>query len=158
MRFREFLNEEKKVSAGLLAYKNVEGKLNLFLAKPGGPFWKNKDVGAWDIPKGGINPGEDLKKAAAREFAEEIGQKPKFKKLIDLGIIKKPGKNIQVFAYEGNPKFVKSNTFEMDWPPKSGKKKSFPEVETAKFFSVDEAKTKINKKLLPLIDRLQNEI
>ena len=136
--------------------------LHLFLAKPAGPYYEGLDNHAWDIPKGAIEGKENLQKAAVREFAEEIGQKPKFKKLIKLGKIISQGedyrKDIHIWAYEGNPKFVKSNTFEMEWPLGSGKIKTFPEIKTAQFFPEEIAKKKMFIKLLPFIKRLKNAL
>lgn len=159
MNFKKFyLNEQKEISAGLLAYKMINGEPHVFLAKPAGPYWKNKDNGAWDIPKGLIERGENLEKAAKREFEEEIGMKPTIKKLIPLGKNSRPHKDIYIWAFEGNPKFVRSNTFEMEWPPGSGKQQTFPEIETAKFFDIDTARKKVMKHHLGFLSRLVKEL
>src|SRR5436190_4559477 len=122
-----------KRSAGILAYRWRDGELELFLVHPGGPFWKNKDLGAWSIPKGEIDPDEDPLKAAQREFREEIGQviDGSFAPLDPVKIAS--GKQIVAWAIEHDfdAAAVRSNAFSIEWPPRSGKTQSFPEVDRA---------------------------
>src|SRR5256885_1193384 len=135
-----------KTSAGLLMYRRRDGLLEFLLVHPGGPFWKNKDAGAWTIPKGLANPDEDLLAAAKREFEEETGFKP-FGEFLALAPIKqKSGKLVYAWAVEGDidPAKIRSNTFEMEWPPKSGKRAAFPEVDRAEFFDIPSARAKMN--------------
>lgn len=146
-----------KQSAGFLLYRRTDGGIQLLLVHPGGPFWAKKDLGAWSIPKGEYEQGEDPLMAARREFEEELGRPPPVGDGIALGDIKQPGgKLITAFALEGDldPAALSSNYFEMEWPPKSGRKQSFPEVDRAAWFGETEARTKILKGQAPFIDRL----
>jgi len=146
-----------KVSAGLLLYRIRDGALEFLLVHPGGPFWKNKDDGAWTIPKGEIADNEEPLAAAIREFEEELGFKPSGQ-FIELTPIKqKAGKLVHAWAVEGDcdPSQIKSNTFSMEWPPRSGKQEEFPEVDRAEFFKLEAAKTKINPGQIPLLEELQ---
>ncbi|HTE25694.1 NUDIX domain-containing protein [Flavitalea sp.] len=137
-----------KRSAGILLYKvNNSNEIEFFLVHPGGPFFAKKDNGYWTIPKGEIEPDEDPMKTAKREFEEETGTKPTGS-FISLGEIKqKGGKIVEAWAVEGDldTAKIRSNTFEIEWPPKSGKRKSFPEVDKAGWFKLEEAKEKINE-------------
>jgi predicted NUDIX family NTP pyrophosphohydrolase len=145
-----------KLSAGLLMYRRRGGAVEVFLAHPGGPFWKNKDEGAWSIPKGEYSEGEAAVDAAQREFREETGFEPGTD-FVSLGRIKQPsGKIVSVWAFEGNcdPAELRSNTFLVEWPPKSGKSREFPEVDRADWFSLDAARVKLLKGQLPFLDRL----
>ena len=147
-----------KQSAGILLYRNINNKLEVFLIHPGGPFFKNKDEGIWSIPKGEFLDNEDALVAAKREFLEETGQ------VIDgnftqLSPVKqKSGKIVFAWAVEGNidHEIIVSNLFEMEWPPGSGKKASFAEVDRAAWFGVDEAKVKINAAQVGLIEELED--
>ena len=135
----------KKVSAGILLYRRRNRQVEVFLVHPGGPFWAKKDLGAWTLPKGEIEEGEDPLAAARRELAEETGFAidGDFRRLTPL---RQPsGKIIHGWAVEGDcdPAALRSNTFEMEWPPKSGKRASFPEVDRAQWFSLDEARRRI---------------
>ena len=135
-----------KQSAGILAYRIKAGKVLFMLVHPGGPFWKNKDQGSWSIPKGEFTDGESAFDAAKREFEEETGLKPEGN-FMSLDPIKmKSGKVVYAWAVEGNfdTDAIKSNTFEIEWPPKSGLLKSFPEVDRAAWFTKEEAIQKIN--------------
>src|SRR5437660_1699230 len=125
-----------KESAGLLMFRIRNGKLELLLVHPGGPFWKNKDRGAWSIPKGEIQPGEDALTAARREFAEELGFTPEGNFTALTPIRQKGGKRVQVWAFESDCDLsaVKSNTFQMEFPPHSGRMQDFPEIDRAEFF------------------------
>lgn len=154
----ETLLEKKKITAGLLAYKYTDNEMYVFLAKPGGPHYINKDLGSWDIPKGGKEKDEDLETTAKREFFEEIGVKPKLTNWIELGNVSLKNKDIHIWAVNDEPRFVSSNKFSMEWPPKSGNKQKFPEIETAKFFHIDEAKKKVRRKLLPFLERLERKL
>lgn len=132
--------------------------LEFLLVHPGGPFWKNKDAGAWSVPKGEIQPDEDLLIRAQIEFEEEIGLKPSGD-WIPLGSIKqKNGKTVHAWGFEGDlpePFELKSNTCELEWPPRSGKFIEIPEVDRAEFFTLDVARDKINPAQIPLLDRLR---
>jgi predicted NUDIX family NTP pyrophosphohydrolase len=147
-----------RVSAGLLMFRIKDNKLEVLLAHPGGPFFARKDDGAWTIPKGEIASGEDLLKRAQIEFEEELGIRPPGN-WIDLGSIKqKGGKTVHAWAFEGDlpDSFkLKSNTFELEWPPRSGKLKQFPEIDRAEFFPEEIARQKMNPAQLPFLDRLR---
>jgi predicted NUDIX family NTP pyrophosphohydrolase len=139
-------------------FRRYSGILELLLAHPGGPFFQRKDDGAWTIPKGESAPGEDLLQRAQIEFEEEVGIKPSGN-WISLGSIKqKGGKTVHAWAFEGDlPKSfeLKSNLFEMEWPPHSGKRRSFPEIDQAIFFPEEIARRKINPAQVVLLDRLR---
>ena len=138
-------------------YRRTERGLEVLLAHPGGPFFTRKDAGGWTIPKGEPNPGEALEAAAAREFTEETGL-PVTGPLVPLGEVRqKGGKTVHAWAFEGElpPGFVPaSNTFELEWPPRSGKKQSFPEIDRAEMFPLDVAREKINAAQAVFLDRL----
>ncbi len=135
-----------KQSAGILLYRRVSGNTEFFLVHPGGPFFKNKNEGWWTIPKGEPQEDEELLAAAIREFEEETGYKPAGPFTELLPIIQKGGKKVHAWACEGNlnADAINCNDFEMEWPPKSGKKQSFPEVDRAGWFEFDEAGHLIN--------------
>ena len=148
----------KKQSAGILVYRTLKKKLVVFLVHPGGPFWKNKDSAAWSIPKGEFDSDESALDAAQREFEEETGMRLKGK-FIELQPVKqKSGKTVYAWAHEGdiNASSIKSNSFEIEWPPNSGKKTSFPEIDKAAWFTVPEAKQKINAAQVALLEELEN--
>jgi len=137
-------------------FRRRNSELQLFLVHPGGPFCKNKDAGAWSIPKGECQEGEDPLQAAKREFEEETGFKVDGE-FVALGEIKQAGgKVVTAWALEGDcaPAEVRSNTFSMEWPPKSGHKKEFPEIDRAEWFSVEEARKRMLKGQIPFLDRL----
>ena len=146
-----------RISAGLLMYRIKNGLLHIFLAHPGGPLYQNKDEGYWTIPKGEPPENESLMDAAYREFEEETGIKP-HGPFVELGSIKqKGGKVVYGWAFEGDhdpAQPVHSNTFEMQWPPGSGRIQSFPEVDRAAFFSLQEGKAKLRDAQWPLVERL----
>jgi len=145
-----------KQSAGILLYRKVDTELQVFLVHPGGPFFKNKDDGAWSIPKGEFFGDEDPLLAAKREFLEETGQ-PVDGVFIKLSPIKlKSGKTVHAWAVEGDidHNTIVSNVFEMEWPPRSGKMASFPEVDKASWFDVAEATEKVNAAQVTLIDEV----
>jgi len=130
-----------KTSAGLLLFRQRGGKLEVLLVHPGGPFWARKDDGAWSIPKGEVDPGEDLLHGARREFAEETGFRAEGP-FIPLTPLRQPGgKVIHAWAVEGDaePARLRSNVFSLEWPPKSGRRQEFPEVDRAAWFSLAEA-------------------
>jgi predicted NUDIX family NTP pyrophosphohydrolase len=146
-----------KISAGVLIYRRRAGQLEVLLVHPGGPFWTQKDEGAWSIPKGEPEEGEDALTAAVRELQEEIGVKPQGD-LVDLGWAKqKGGKTVRAWALEVDPHRTirpESNTFEMEWPPHSGKIRAFPEIDRAEFFPLAEAAKKINQAQRTFLERL----
>jgi predicted NUDIX family NTP pyrophosphohydrolase len=145
-----------KTSGGILMFRRQGGGLEVLLAHPGGPFWRRKDAGAWSIPKGEIGPQEDELAAAQREFAEETGIWPEGQPL-PLGELKQAGgKRVVAWAIEGDldPGAIRSNLFEMEWPPRSGRRESFPEIDRAGWFTLPEAREKILKSQTPFLDRL----
>jgi predicted NUDIX family NTP pyrophosphohydrolase len=146
-----------KVSAGLLLYRKKNDALEVFLAHPGGPFHANKVSGVWGIPKGEIDEGEDALAAAQREFEEETGFKPRGPFLALAAVTQKGGKLVQAWAFEGDcdPEKMKSNTFTMEWPPRSGKQQEFPEVDLGAWFSLSEAKQLINPAQIRFLEELQ---
>ncbi|MFA6082983.1 NUDIX domain-containing protein [Mucilaginibacter sp.] len=149
-----------KQSAGILLYRMTDNQPQVFLVHPGGPFFRNKDEGAWSIPKGEYVDGEEALAAALREFEEETGQAISGK-FIELQPIKqKSGKVVQAWAVEGDIDHdtIKSNLFEIEWPPRSGKKVSFPEIDRASWFTIDIAKQKIIPAQAGLIQELEGLI
>ncbi|MEO6850553.1 MAG: NUDIX domain-containing protein [Mucilaginibacter sp.] len=149
-----------KQSAGILLYRSVNTVLQVFLVHPGGPFFVNKDNGSWSIPKGEFLDDEDPLAAAKREFFEETGQGIDGTFTPLAPVKQKGGKIIYAWAVEGNidPEAITSNTFEIEWPPRSGKLKSFPEIDRGAWFSVEEAKVKINPAQFGLIEELSNQL
>ena len=147
-----------KLSAGILAYRIEEqGEVQVLLVHPGGPFWQKKDDGAWSLPKGEYEEGEDALSAAKREFKEELGVELPAGKFIPLKPVKiKSGKVVAAWAIEAELKtvFIQSNQFEMEWPPRSGKKQFFPEVDKAEWFSIEQAKIKINSGQIAFLEQL----
>ena len=153
-RVRETCDMAKR-SAGILLHRN--GASEVLLVHPGGPFWAKKDLGAWSIPKGEHDDGEDGLDAALREFREETGAELEAGELTDLGSIKqRGGKVVQAWAAEGDldAAAVRSNTFTMEWPPRSGTMREFPEVDRAAWFSLEEARERINPAQAEFLDRL----
>jgi predicted NUDIX family NTP pyrophosphohydrolase len=151
----------KLISAGLLCYRrDAAGALEVLLAHPGGPFFARKDAGAWSIPKGVANPGEDLLDAARREFAEELGWAPDEQAaFLSLGWVRmKSGKTVHAWAFASGRKDVFSLTgtsvFTLEWPPKSGRQQTFPEIDRAEFFSLPQAAEKILPVQQPFLERL----
>jgi predicted NUDIX family NTP pyrophosphohydrolase len=152
-----------RISAGLLMFRRRKNKLEVLLAHPGGPFHVHKDDGAWTIPKGEAAPGEDLLTRAQIEFEEEVGCRPEnVRRWIELGWIQqKGGKIVHAWAFEGDlPESFecKSNMFELEWPPRSGKYQMFPEVDQARFFSEKKARRKLKPTQVPFLDRLRAAI
>jgi predicted NUDIX family NTP pyrophosphohydrolase len=145
-----------KVSAGLLMYRKRSQHLEVLLVHLGGPFWAKKDAGAWFVPKGEVNPGEDELAAAKREFKEETGLAPGTA-LLPLGSVKhKSGKTVTAWAFAGDcdPAALRSNTFQMEWPPRSGKTREFPEIDRAAFFTVEGAREKMHPTEFEFVARL----
>lgn len=152
-------SSRSRISAGLLMFRHRKDKLEVLIAHPGGPFFARKDEGVWTIPKGEIAPGEDLLTRAQIEFEEEVGIPPEnVERWIELGWIKqKGGKIVHAWAFEGDlPESFecKSNLFELEWPPRSGKYREFPEVDQACFFSMKKARRKLKATQVPFLDRL----
>jgi predicted NUDIX family NTP pyrophosphohydrolase len=145
-------------SAGLLLYRQIDGGLEVLLVHPGGPIWARRDAGAWSAPKGEYAAGEAPLSAARREFEEELGVAPPDGPVEDLGEVRqKSGKVVRAWALPGelDAGAVHSNTFSMEWPPRSGKLQEFPEVDRAQWFTVDEARRRINRAQVELLDRLE---
>jgi predicted NUDIX family NTP pyrophosphohydrolase len=145
-----------KVSAGILMFRKIRGKIQFLLVHPGGPYFIKKQEGVWSIPKGEFLADEKPLAAAIREFEEETGYKPSGD-FIELNpITQKGGKKVLCWAVEGdlNHENIVSNTFEMEWPPRSGKMESFPEIDKAGWFDPDEAMKLINEKQIPLLEEL----
>ena len=142
------------LSAGVLLFRQRDGLTEVLLIKPGGPFWRNKDAGAWMIPKGAVEKGEVPAEAALREFEEETGTKPGEGDLTDLGTVRqKSGKVVQAYALEGDldADAITSNTFEIEWPPRSGRRARFPEVDKAAYFDAATALWKLHKGQRPIL-------
>jgi predicted NUDIX family NTP pyrophosphohydrolase len=146
-----------KVSAGILLFRKAPAGLEVMLVHPGGPFWAKKDLGAWSIPKGLADEGEDLLEAAKREFLEETGAAVEGE-FLDLGSHKQPGgKTISAWACEADfdPGSLRSNTFSLEWPPRSGRTAEFPEIDRAAWYSIEDALEKINKGQKPILAALE---
>jgi predicted NUDIX family NTP pyrophosphohydrolase len=149
-----------KQSAGILAYRVGDKGIEVLIVHPGGPFWAKKDMGAWSIPKGEFE-GEDGLEAAKREFQEELGQAPPSGDYQELGTVKnKSGKIIHAWVIKGdlNIRDIKSNTFMLEWPPRSGKQQEFPEVDKAGWFSLEVASQKLNAAQADFIERLADKL
>jgi predicted NUDIX family NTP pyrophosphohydrolase len=149
----------KKQSAGILLYRLTRGGPEILLAHPGGPFWARKDLGAWSIPKGECEDGEEPQASALREFEEELGAPLPADPgdLVELGEVRyKSGKFVRAWAANGDfdPVGLRSNTFSMQWPPRSGKEREFPEVDRAAWFKPAEAREKILEAQAPFVERL----
>jgi predicted NUDIX family NTP pyrophosphohydrolase len=151
--------KRSRTSAGLLMFRKSPKGLEVLLAHPGGPYFRNKDEGAWTIPKGEAAEGEELLSRARIEFEEELGMPaPAAANWIELGTVtQKGGKIVHAWAFEGDcpADFVAvSNTFELEWPPRSGRMQQFPEIDRAGFFPIAEAKRKLKEAQIPFLDRL----
>lgn len=150
-----------KRSAGIVAYRSTGGEPEVLLVHPGGPFFARKDAGAWTIPKGEHAPGEDPRACALREFAEETGRELPEPELRDLGeITQRGGKVVRAWAVETDldATAIRSNTFELEWPPRSGRIQEFPEVDRGEWFAIDEARRRILPAQEPLLDRLLQDL
>jgi predicted NUDIX family NTP pyrophosphohydrolase len=144
-------------SAGLVVFREREGALQVLLAHMGGPYWARKDAGAWSIPKGELEEGEDPLAGARREYGEELGQPPPDGAVIELGEVRqRGGKRVVAFAVEGDfdPAQLRPGTFELEWPPRSGHRQAFPEVDRVAWFDLATATDKLVRGQLPLLDRL----
>jgi predicted NUDIX family NTP pyrophosphohydrolase len=148
----------RRRSAGILLHRVRDAVQEVLLVHPGGPFWAKKDAGAWSIPKGEYEEGEDPVACARREFEEELGTPaPDPAALIELGTVRqKSGKHVTAWAAPGDldPATVRSNTFTIEWPPRSGRMREFPEIDRAAWFGLDEAREKINPAQAAFLDRL----
>jgi predicted NUDIX family NTP pyrophosphohydrolase len=148
-----------KISAGLLMYRETDDRLEVLLVHPGGPFWQRKDDGVWTIPRGEVETGEDYLAAAIREFSEETGWQPQGPYLSLGEVRQRSGKIVHAWAFRAShdPATLRSNRFEIEWPPKSGQRVQFPEIDRAGFFSIAEAKKKIRESELPFLNRLAEQ-
>jgi predicted NUDIX family NTP pyrophosphohydrolase len=150
-------SSSRRSSAGILLYHGADDALEVLLVHPGGPFWARKDAGAWSIPKGEYSDDEDPLAAARREFAEELGSEPPPGEPSDLGEIRqKSGKLVHAWALAGDldASEIRSNTFTLEWPPRSGRMGEFPEVDRAQWFALDLAREKLNPAQVAFLDRL----
>ncbi|HLY35841.1 MAG TPA: NUDIX domain-containing protein [Candidatus Limnocylindria bacterium] len=148
----------RRKSAGILLYRRRNGALEVLLVHPGGPMWARRDAGAWSIPKGEYEPGEEPLAAARREFAEELGTLSPEGPVVDLGEIRqKSGKVVRAFALEGDldAETITSNTCEVEWPPRSGRRIEIPEVDRADWFGLEEAGERLNPAQVELLRRLE---
>jgi predicted NUDIX family NTP pyrophosphohydrolase len=148
-------------SAGILLYRRLSGGLQVLLVHPGGPIWARRDLGAWSLPKGEYEIDEDPLAAARREFAEELGSPAPDGETLDLGEIRqKSGKLVRAWAVGGDldPERITSNDFEIEWPPRSGRRQRFPEVDRAQWFGLADAREKINPAQAALLDRLSEAV
>jgi predicted NUDIX family NTP pyrophosphohydrolase len=151
------MTRQSKQSAGLLMVRPRGERLEVLLVHPGGPFWSKRDAGAWTIPKGEFDEGEDPLDAARREFEEETGVRPEGR-FRPLGCVKqKAGKVVHAWAFEGDcdPAAIRSSNFTLEWPPRSGRMAEFPEVDRAEFFGLDEARRRINPAQAALLDEVE---
>ncbi len=149
-----------KTSAGILLYRRRENGIQVFLVHPGGPFFAKKDSGAWSVPKGEIDEGENALAAARREFTEETGCSVEGDFMPLVPVKQKSGKIVLAWAVEGecDADAIRSNTFSLEWPPKSGRMREFPEVDRAGWFGIAEAKERINTAQVALVDELVSKI
>src|SRR5579863_2306331 len=153
------MRRTREISAGLLVFRR-EPAFEVLLAHPGGPFWAKKDDGVWTIPKGLVEPGDDLIAAARREFTEETNLTAE-RELIALGpVIQKSGKTVHAFAFEADFDLTRfaSNEFQIEWPPRSGRQKSFPEIDRIAYFTLPVARLKILPYQRPLLEELERRI
>jgi predicted NUDIX family NTP pyrophosphohydrolase len=148
-------------SAGILLHRVADRGPEVLLVHPGGPFWAKKDLAAWSIPKGEYEPDEDPRAAALREFEEETGTRLPTDGLVALGsVVQKGGKEVTAWAAPGDldAGAVRSNSFEMEWPPRSGRRQQFPEIDRAQWFTLDEARAKLVSAQVELLDRLLQRV
>jgi predicted NUDIX family NTP pyrophosphohydrolase len=151
------IDKTGRTSAGILLYRHRAGRLEVLLAHPGGPFHRSRDVGAWTIPKGEVEPGERLIDVARREFAEETGHASPDGEPIDLGEVRqKSGKRVVGWALAGDldPETATSNTYELEWPPGSGHPVTYPEIDRVAWFDMPIARTRLKPAQVPFLDRL----
>lgn len=148
-------------SAGIVLYRRASGGLEVLLVHPGGPLWARRDAGAWSLPKGEYSPGEDPLVAARREFQEELGVALPHEGYRDLGEIKqKAGKRVRAWGVEGDidAGAITSNVFELEWPPRSGRRQQFPEVDRAQWFTLSDAQVKLNAAQVQFVERLAAQV
>jgi len=158
---RARVDKSGRTSAGILLWRRKGGRLEVLLGHNGGPFWAKKDHGHWTVLKGEAEPGEELEAVARREFAEETGHELPQGPMIGLGeITQKSGKLVVAWAVEGDldPAAAVSNTFEMEWPPRSGRVQQFPEIDRVEWFAPDEARRRLKAAQVPFLDRLEEAI
>lgn len=154
------MSSRTTTSAGIVAFREGRNGLEVLLVHPGGPFWRRKDVGSWSIPKGEIEPGEEPLAAALREASEELGA-PLAGDVLPLGgLTQKGGKRVIAFALSAaiDADAVRSNLFTMEWPPRSGRMQSFPEIDRAAWFDLPEARRRILPSQAPFLDRLEEQL
>jgi len=150
-----------RLSAGILLFREREGRLEVLLGHPGGPFFTKKDEGSWTVLKGETDPGEDLQAVARREFAEETGSQPPDGTMLELGEIRqKSGKLVLAWAARGDldATTAVSNTYQMEWPPRSERVEAFPEIDRVEWFKLNQARRKLKAAQVPFLDRLQTAI
>ena len=155
------VDKSGRTSAGILLWRRLEGRLEVLLGHPGGPYFAGKDADHWTVLKGEFDPGEDPVEVARREFEEETGQEPPNGPAIELGEIRqKSGKRVLAWAVEGDldPETTASNTFEMEWPPHSGRTREFPEIDRVAWFELAEARVKIKAAQAPFLERLERAL
>jgi predicted NUDIX family NTP pyrophosphohydrolase len=158
---RARVDKSGRTSAGILLWRRNGGRLEVLLGHNGGPFWAKKDHGHWTVLKGEAEPGEELEAVARREFAEETSHELPEGPMIGLGeIVQKSGKLVVAWAVEGDldPAAAVSNTFEMEWPPRSGRVQQFPEIDRVEWFAPDEARRRLKAAQVPFLDRLEEAI
>ena len=148
------------LSAGIILFRSREGSVEVLLGHPGGPYWRNKDAGAWMIPKGAVEPGEALAEAALREFEEELGTRLTDVPFPLCTVRQKGGKVVEVFAVEGDldAEAITSAEFSMQWPPRSGQMQCFPELDRARWMGLEEARAMILPSQLPILDALEERL
>jgi predicted NUDIX family NTP pyrophosphohydrolase len=147
-------------SAGIVMFRQRAGAVEVLLIKPGGPFWRNKDIGAWMIPKGMVEPGEAPAEAALREFEEETGTRVTAVPFPLATVRQAGGKQVEAFAVEGDldPAAISSIEFELEWPPRSGRRQRFPEAAEARWMTIAEARRMMLPSQLPLLDVLEDKL
>jgi predicted NUDIX family NTP pyrophosphohydrolase len=155
------VDKSGRTSAGILLWRSRGGRLQVLLGHPGGPYFSGKDADHWTVLKGEVDPGEDLLAVARREFEEETGFRPPEGPTIELGEIRqKSGKRVLAWAVEGDLDIqaAVSNSFEMEWPPRSGRMREFPEIDRVEWFGLDDARDKIKAAQAPFLDRLERTL
>ncbi len=150
----------KNLTAGLLMYRRRMGRLEVLLAHPGGPFFARKDAGVWSLPKGLLDPGEEPLAAARREFIEETSFAPPDDGFLPLGEVEQTRKRVVGWAFEGDcdPAQLASNEFELEWPPGSGQRRRFPEIDRVQWFDLETAREKMNRAQVAFLDRLRERL
>ena len=155
------VDKSGRISAGLLVWRRRKGRLQVLLGHPGSPYFAGKDADHWTVLKGEVEPTEELISVARREFAEETGHQPPVGPLIELGEIRqKSGKLVRAWAVEGDldPETAVSNSFEMEWPPRSGRIREFPEIDRVAWFNLRAARVRIKAAQAPFLDRLERMV